>query len=150
MRGRGTTRQEVAVDVEPGPARASVVRGQPRPTTGSCASTIDARWSYRTVPGDGSRGPGSRVTVWEFGPTGWRGAASHQASEMVSCNGPPFVERSRGGTDNTHGGVVGDASTMPVPVQFHGGQDLASESVRTGWAALRAVLRSWGIRVLNR
>ena len=43
-------------------------------------------------------------------------------------------------------------SEMSVPRQegqiaaFHGGQDLASESVRTGWAALRAVLRSWGIQ----
>ena len=27
---------------------------------------------------------------------------------MVSCDGPLFVERSRGGTDNTRGGVVGD------------------------------------------
>ena len=42
--------------------------------------------------------------------------------------------------------LVTTASTIPVPVQFHGGQDLASESVRTGWAALRAVLRSWGIQ----
>ena len=42
--------------------------------------------------------------------------------------------------------LVTTASTIPVPVQFHGGQDLASGSVRTGWAALRAVLRSWGIQ----
>ena len=42
--------------------------------------------------------------------------------------------------------LVTTASTIPVPVQIHGWQDLASESVRTGWAALRAVLRSWGIQ----
>ena len=40
----------------------------------SCAPTIDPRGSWKTVPGDGSRGAGSRVTVREFGPTGWRGA----------------------------------------------------------------------------
>ena len=37
------------------------------------------------------------------------------------------------------------ASAIGEPVQFHGGQASGGDSLRTGWAALRSVMRSWGI-----
>ena len=41
--------------------------------------------------------------------------------------------------------LVSTASGVSEPIQFHGSDISATEAVRVGWTALRAVLRMWGV-----